>query len=51
MICSKGDQLPDEHFTLNGEELELVSKFNYLGFAIIKGGPIQKAINLLADKA
>ena len=31
MIFSKGGRLPDEHFTLNGEELELVSEFNYLG--------------------
>ena len=51
MICSKGGRLPDEHFTLNGEELELVGEFNYLGFLITSGGSVQKAINLLADKA
>ena len=51
MICKKGGRAPDEHFTLNGEELELVSEFNYLGYVISNGGSVQKAINLLADKA
>ena len=51
MICSKGGRLPEEHFTLNGEELELVGEFNYLGFLITNGGSVQKSINLLADKA
>ena len=51
MICKKGGRAPDEHFTLNGEELELVSEFNYLGYVISNGGSVQKPINLLADKA
>ena len=51
MVCSRGGRLFDEHFTLNGEELELVSEINYLGFVITSGGSVQKAINLLADKA
>ena len=51
MICKKGGQAPNEHFTLNGEELELVSEFNNLGYVISNGGSVQKAINLLVDKA
>ena len=51
MICKKGGRAPDEHFTLNGEKLELVSEFKYLGYVISNGGSVQKAINLLADKA
>ena len=31
MICKNWDRVQDEHFILNGEELELVSEFNELG--------------------
>ena len=51
MICKKGGQVPDEHFILSGKALELVSEFNYLGYVISSGGSVQKAINLLEDKA
>ena len=51
MICKNGDQVQDEHFILNREEQELVSEFNELGYVISKGGSVQKAIKLLADKA
>ena len=33
------------------KKIELVSEFNYLGYVISSGGSVQRAINLLADKA
>ena len=46
-----GHSAVQETFTYNGEDLEIVREFNYLGYVVSSGGKMQKAINLLADKA
>ena len=51
MGFQKGSHFPQEMFSVNGEDLEIVREFNYLGYVVSSGGTIQKAINLLADKA
>ena len=51
VIFQKGGCFPHDTFTFNGEELEIVREFTYLGYVVSSGGTVQKAINLLADKA
>lgn len=46
-----GGCISNEIFTYNGENIEIVKGFNYLGYIVSSGGTIQKAINMLADKA
>ena len=50
VIFQRGGRFPHDTFTYNGEEIEIVREFNYLGYVVSSGGTVQKAINLLADK-
>ena len=40
-----------EKWTYAGEEIEIVSSFNYLGIVLSSGGAFIKATNTLAGKA
>ena len=51
MVFQKGGRFPQETFSFNGEDLENLRRFNYLGYVVRSEGTIQKSINLLADKA
>jgi hypothetical protein len=43
--------LVDIHFSLNGSEIEIVNKFNYLGILLNRTGNFSKAITKQAEKA
>ena len=51
MIFQKGGRMPQEIFIFEGQIIEIVNEFNYLGYVVSRGGTFQKAINFLADKA
>ena len=51
MIFQKGGRIPNDIFIYNGERIEIVKEFNYLGYVVSCGGTIQRAITMLADKA
>ena len=51
VIFQKGGRFPNDNFTFNGKELEIVKEFNYLGYVVSSGGTLEKALHLLADKA
>jgi hypothetical protein len=50
-IFSRGRPLVDIHFSLNGSEIEIVNKFNYLGILLNRTGNFNKAITKQAEKA
>jgi hypothetical protein len=41
----------DEEFRYNGQQIEIVNNFNYLGFVLTNGGSFYKGTKTLADKA
>ena len=52
MVFHKGGILaPNEHWTYNNQELEIVNTFNYLGVVLSSGGSFIPAVKALADKA
>ena len=51
MIFQKGERIPNDIFIYNGEHIEIVKEFNYVGYVVSSGGTIQRAITMLADKA
>jgi hypothetical protein len=52
MEFRKGGQLPrNQAWTYNGQTIDIVENFNYLGFVMSSGGSFRKGIDALADKA
>ena len=51
MIFNKSGKLTKEHLTIDGNKLEVVQTFTYLGIDITASGSFTSAINELASKA
>ena len=52
MIFRKGGRIPtDLKFNYNGEEIEIVKKFSYLGIVFTSGGSCHEAQKTFADQA
>ena len=51
MIFNKAGRLINTKFTINGESLEPVKSFCYLGFEVVPSGIVTHAMNTLNDKA
>ena len=47
----RGVILVNESWSYNGNVIEIVEQFNYLGFVISTNGSVRKGINMLAVKA
>ena len=51
MIFNAGGRLIKRQFKINGETLESVKRFCYLGFEVVPSGIVTHAMNTLNDKA
>ena len=51
MIFNVAGRLIDTKFTINGETLEPVKSFCYLGFEVVPSGVVTHAMNILSEKA
>ena len=51
MVFSKGRPPGNLHFFLEGNEIEIVSEFTYLGIVFSKTGSFNKAVKVQTDKA
>ena len=51
MVFNAGGRLINTKFTIDGQTLEAVKSFCYLGFEVVASGTVTRAMEILKDKA